>query len=279
MARRRASRSRTTRNGPDILDRNKALFAPGVCGRSEDTFDDAEGAFLANINGPVRAIRSYIGANSGPYTERTHIFYAQREDIVTDLRVHPIPGVMSFFDYSNAAIGMQYTNDRNLAGVPIDGVPDTVAAGRQLVGESRRYARRAHARMDGGQRRDAGADHDELLRGQRHEPDRPVHRRRRRHRVERPAQHERHPEHRPTRRTGRQVREHSRAVFRGRGPLDGRRAAPRQPGRGAPHGRRCRLLGLGKTAHRGPGNRIRDRANVPRRGGSVWGLWVVLPFV
>ena len=80
-----------TANGPDILDRHKALFAPGVCGRSEDTFDDGEGAFLANINGPVRAIRSYIGANSGPYTERTHIFYAQREDIVTDLRVHPIP--------------------------------------------------------------------------------------------------------------------------------------------------------------------------------------------
>ena len=116
-------------NGPDVLDRHKALFAPGVCGRSEDTFNDAEGAFLANINGPVRAIRSYIGANSGPYTQRTHTFYAQREDIVTDLRVHAISGVMSFFDYSNAAIGMRYTNDRNLAGVPIDGATDTVVAG------------------------------------------------------------------------------------------------------------------------------------------------------
>ena len=103
-------------NGSDILDRHKALFAPGVCVRSEDTFDAGEGAFLANINGPVRAIRSYIGANSGPYTERTHIFYAQREDIVTDLRVHAIPGVMDFFDYSDAAIGMKYANDRNLAG-------------------------------------------------------------------------------------------------------------------------------------------------------------------
>jgi hypothetical protein len=117
-------------NGTDLIDRHKALFAPGVCVRSEDTFDAGEGAFLANINGPVRAIRSYIGANSGPYTERTHIFYAQREDIVTDLRVHAIPtGAMDFFDYSDAAINMRYANDRNLAGVRIDGVPDTVVAG------------------------------------------------------------------------------------------------------------------------------------------------------
>jgi hypothetical protein len=120
----------TGASGSDIVDRHKALFAPGVCVRSEDTFDAGEGAFLANINGPVRAIRSYIGANSGPYTERTHIFYAQREDIVTDLRVHALgSGVMDFFDYSDDAIGMTYTNDRNFGGVTIDGTPDTVAAG------------------------------------------------------------------------------------------------------------------------------------------------------
>ena len=62
-------------SGADILDRHKALFAPGNCARSEDTFDDAEGAFIVNKDGPVRAIRSYVGANSGPSTERTHIFY------------------------------------------------------------------------------------------------------------------------------------------------------------------------------------------------------------
>jgi hypothetical protein len=113
----------------DILDRHKALFAPGNCGRSEDTFDDAEGAFLANINGPVRAIRSYIGANSGPYTQRTHFFYAQREDIVTNLRVHAIPSIMDFYDYSADARGMNYSNDLNPAGVTIDGAPDTLTAG------------------------------------------------------------------------------------------------------------------------------------------------------
>ena len=113
----------------DILDRHKELFAPSQCGRSEDTFDAGEGAFIANINGPVRAIRSFIGANSGPYTERTQIFYAQREDIITDLHVHPIPSVMDFMDYSDAAIGMTYSNSLNTSGVTIDGVPDTVAAG------------------------------------------------------------------------------------------------------------------------------------------------------
>jgi hypothetical protein len=111
----------------DILDRHKALLGPGVCGRSEDTFNDAEGAFIANINGPVRAIRSYIGANSGPYTQRTHIFYSQREDIITDLRVHAIPGPVDFFDYSNAARGMGYSNSHNPGPLTIDGDPDVVA--------------------------------------------------------------------------------------------------------------------------------------------------------
>ncbi len=115
--------------GVDILDRHKNLFAPGNCVRSEDTFSDGEGAFVANKSGPVRAIRTYVGANSGPYTERQHIFYDRREDITTFLRVHPIPGVMDFFDYSPAASGMTYRNTRNPAGVRIDGVPDAPTSG------------------------------------------------------------------------------------------------------------------------------------------------------
>jgi hypothetical protein len=116
-------------SGVDILDRQRALFAPGNCGRSEDTFDDAEGAFIVNKSGPVRAIRSYIGANSGPNTQREHVFYDRREDVRTYLRVHAIPGIMDFFDYSPAASGMKYSNDKNPNGVTIDGVPDTLAPG------------------------------------------------------------------------------------------------------------------------------------------------------
>jgi hypothetical protein len=115
--------------GVDILDRAKARLAPGTCGRSEDTFDAGEGAFVTNKSGPVRAIRSYIGANSGPLTQREHIFYDRREDVRTFLRVHAVPGPLDYFDYSDAAIGMTYKNTNNTGGVTIDGTPDTVTAG------------------------------------------------------------------------------------------------------------------------------------------------------
>jgi hypothetical protein len=114
----------------DVLDRAKARLIPGNCGRSEDTFNDAEGAFIANRSGPVRAIRSYIGANSGPLSQREHVFYERRQDIRTFLRVHAVPGPLDYFDYSSAAIGMTYRNNNNPGGVTIDGVPDSVSAGR-----------------------------------------------------------------------------------------------------------------------------------------------------
>lgn len=115
--------------GTDILDRHKNLYAPGNCGRSEDTFSDGEGAFIVNKEGPLRALRAYVGANSGPTTHRIHRFYESREDASTVLRVHPIPSMMDFFDYSPAASGMVYRNNLNLAGVTIDGAPDSVARG------------------------------------------------------------------------------------------------------------------------------------------------------
>ena len=115
--------------GVDILDRHKNLFAPGVCTRNENTFSDGEGAFVVNKSGPVRAIRSYVGANSGPLTQRDHLFYEGRQDIRTFLRVHSIPGIMDFFDYSLAAAGVMYYDDLNTAGVTVDGSPDSVALG------------------------------------------------------------------------------------------------------------------------------------------------------
>ena len=129
LAQRPAQDHHAGSSGVDILDRAKAQFAPGNCGRTEDTFNDAEGAFIANKSGPVRAIRSYIGANSGPLTQREHIFYERRQDIRTFLRVHAIPGIMDYFDYSPAATGMTYRNNANTGGVRIDGVPDTPTAG------------------------------------------------------------------------------------------------------------------------------------------------------
>ncbi len=120
--------------GPDLLDGLKARFAFTTCGRSNvtfsgiDTTSQAEGAFIANIDGPVRAIRSFIGANSGTYTQRTNTFYRNRQDILTDLRVHPIPAILEHLDFSTAASGMTYRSSQAIDGHLVDGMPDTVSA-------------------------------------------------------------------------------------------------------------------------------------------------------
>ena len=81
------------------------------------------------MGGPVRAIRSYIGANSGTYTQRDHIYYDRADVTTTYLRVHAgIKTISNFYDYSPAAAGMTYRNSLNPAGVRIDGVPDSIAA-------------------------------------------------------------------------------------------------------------------------------------------------------
>jgi hypothetical protein len=110
----------------DILDRHREQFGPGSCFRTEDSFSEGEGAFVTNRAGPVRAIRTYIGANSGPFTEREHVFYRAREVIVTTLRVHGIPGAMDVLDYSEAARGMTYRASTAHSGVGIDGEDDDV---------------------------------------------------------------------------------------------------------------------------------------------------------
>jgi hypothetical protein len=114
--------------GPDILDRHRNLFAAGVCTHSEDTFSAGDGGYATNVDGAVRAIRSYLGANSGTYTQREHIFYRGTERVQTFLRVHAIPGIMDFYDYSPAAVGMRYSSSSTPTGVLIDGVPDTAGA-------------------------------------------------------------------------------------------------------------------------------------------------------
>ena len=115
-----------TGNAPnaDILDGDKAQVSRG-CGRYEGTFSRGGGGFIANRSGPVRAIRSYIGANSGTYTQRDDIFYQRQQDTFTYLRVHAGIGQISqFLDYSSNAIGMTYRNSAYPDGVTIDGVPD-----------------------------------------------------------------------------------------------------------------------------------------------------------
>jgi hypothetical protein len=119
----------------NLLERGRYQFAIGVCGRSEDTFDNVipsspyEAAFIVNVSGPVRGIRSYMGANSGTYTAGTDVFYPQREDSWVDLRVHTIPGVMAFDDLTTGLSGLTYSDDTAPSGVPVDGVNDALPSG------------------------------------------------------------------------------------------------------------------------------------------------------
>ena len=119
-------------SGVDILDREVAQATLRSCGRTELTFsgnwnrggDTDEGTFVAIKNGPIRAIRDYMGANSGPYTQRQHVYYEEREDNTIFLRVHPMLDLYTWTDFSSDAIGMTYRNLRNTAGVAVDGTPD-----------------------------------------------------------------------------------------------------------------------------------------------------------
>lgn len=119
---------------PSGLERAMIRTSSTSCVRSEDTFngltnDIYEGAFIANISGPVRAIRSYIGANSGYYTAATDLFYADRHDIVSELRLHEGPGVMTFDDLRTGVAGLSYHDDHTgPGGVRVDGRPDAVGA-------------------------------------------------------------------------------------------------------------------------------------------------------
>ncbi len=129
-------------NRADILDR-EAVSGGGLagCGRSEFTMsgnwnldinpsndrpaDSDEGTYLAIKDGPVRAIRSFMGANSGPYVERDHFYYADLEATAVYLRVHPLPDLYVWTDLSDRAIGMTYRDAKNPGGVAVDGVRDT----------------------------------------------------------------------------------------------------------------------------------------------------------
>ncbi len=118
-----------TGNNSDILDRYKVFFADGNCQRHEDSFSEGENAFVTVKEGPLRIIRSYMGANSGPLTQRTHLFYEGRQDIFTDLRVHTISSIYDAFDYNSNANGMLYYNNLNTSEVTIDGSQDSVTLG------------------------------------------------------------------------------------------------------------------------------------------------------
>src|SRR5690606_33399167 len=114
----------------NILDRHKTLLEPNNCGRTELVFSSQEGAFVTNKNGPIRAIRSYFGANSGPLDQREHFFYEQSEEVTFYLRMHSIRGIVDIMDHTRSAVGMKYKNNNNQQWIVFDGVPEAINNGR-----------------------------------------------------------------------------------------------------------------------------------------------------
>jgi len=119
--------------GTPMLERTHIEIPSGACSVTEDTADgtvDAspyEGAFVANIDGPVRAIRSVIGANAGAYTVETDVFYSKSEVTTIDVRQPATASLSVFDDFVTGTSGLAYSDDENVP-VPVDGVPDAVVA-------------------------------------------------------------------------------------------------------------------------------------------------------
>ncbi len=116
-------------SGADLLDRSKYFAVTGGCSRTENTFDAIigyTGEFVVNISGPVRAIRSGMGANSFTYTVLTDVFYPNRQDTTIELRGHAgMPGFGQADDLATDLEGMTYSDPSNTR-VPVDGVADSV---------------------------------------------------------------------------------------------------------------------------------------------------------
>ena len=131
--------TRGAATGVDILDRHDDQFdaVDASCVRTQDTFRQGEGAFIVNKDGPVRAIRDFVGANSGPHVQRQHIFYddARGHQHATCASTRS-PASSTSSTTAQAGLGLTYENGVQTpggvvsgtppGGVTIDGQPDAV---------------------------------------------------------------------------------------------------------------------------------------------------------
>ena len=118
--------------GPDvdILDGDKFNTTGSGCEESELAFSRDGGGYAARIDGPVRAIRSVVGAGDDQFARRDYTFYEGMFETRTILDDVSGPRrVISALDFSARAIGATYRNSANQAGVKVDGNPDVLDRG------------------------------------------------------------------------------------------------------------------------------------------------------
>lgn len=110
----------------DFIDFARLQLGPGLCNRHIGTFSEGSGTHIASTNGPLRAIRSVMGANSGHLLQRTYWFYEYWVEIQTDWRVHPVRGLFENIDWNSNLQDMTYYNAHHLDGLPVNGQPDQI---------------------------------------------------------------------------------------------------------------------------------------------------------
>jgi hypothetical protein len=111
----------------DILDRHQFFTDVNSCARNEVTFSDGKGPIIAYKEGPIRGIRSVMGANSGTFTQLDVIFTECRTESRMFYRMHPGPGFYDVMDYNADVLGMTYYNNQIPNGVPVDGIGDQMS--------------------------------------------------------------------------------------------------------------------------------------------------------
>ena len=90
--------------GHDIWGMEDFQFTLGDCSRCTRSFEKGPTAFIANKDGPIRALRSWVGANSGMLTQRDLIMYEQRTEETTFLRLHTMPSLLMYINFNVSTI-------------------------------------------------------------------------------------------------------------------------------------------------------------------------------
>lgn len=108
----------------DILDSHQYFTSNVNCTKTEVTFSQRRGPIIANIDGPIRGIRSVMGAHSGTYMELTLVMSECRADNRFYYRIHPSAGYFEARDLNSNAIGMSFYSNRNPSPLIIDGNRD-----------------------------------------------------------------------------------------------------------------------------------------------------------
>ena len=109
---------------PDLLDRVKArAYQLDGNGETEEHFDGSS-VLLGAYGGKVRALREVQGAMSGPGTTHLDSFYRDTWQRTLHLRVHAMPSIWYYYDYSPPSSAGRFFSSEIPTGIVVDGSVD-----------------------------------------------------------------------------------------------------------------------------------------------------------